>query len=650
MNKYSSQISLTFYFINTFLLFPLLLSQFYGTADEMYTSCEPFNCGNFVNITYPFWNYNTQPSYCGHPKFMLDCQDGSLTMEIKYQKFHILRIDQASQILRIAREDIWDFISGDIELCPKHYTNVDIDFHFFNYTSNNKMYIMLYECGPLPDSYYSPSNQDNFEVTSCDIEGKIQIIYIVSSAKLTDFSVMKCKNSITVPGKTNSLKNNSGVAKSVLDDGFEVRWNGVGDDTCHNCIKHGGRCGYKRAENAVMCLSKDPKGKWNWKMKLTAGVISSVLATLVILASIYIYRRRSNNSHVESYIQSPSISLQPSKRISKSKNFGVEHFVFEDLDVATEYFSIDNRLGDGGSAEVFYGKLLDGRQVAVKRLFEYSINKEKQFLNEVEILARVVHPNLVLLYGCTSLISREAMIVYEYVSNGSLYDHLHGNKATSEKLPWNIRMRIAVETADALNYLHASNIVHRDIKSSNILLNAECHVKVADFGLSRIFPIDKSRVLTTPKGTSGYLDPEYNKTQELTYKSDVFSFGVVLIELITCLRAYDISRKKEDVVLYEMAMNKFQNQTLTDIMDHTLDFNSDSKENQMINGVAELAFRCLQISSHMRPTMEDVLQNLVNIQGVNEIQPEAASSSNPDGEIKLVNNASSSTKQKNASV
>ncbi|CAK8534107.1 unnamed protein product [Lathyrus sativus] len=641
MKQYSSQISLTFSFINTFLLLPLLLSQLYVTADEMYTSCEPFSCGNFINITYPFWNINTQPSYCGHPEFMLDCRNGSLTMKIKDQKFHILHINQASQVLRIAREDMWDFIPGDKYLCPKRYTKVDIDFHFFNYTSNNEIYTMLYECGPLPDSYYSPSNQYNFKVMSCHMEGKFHIVYIVSSAKLTDFSVMKCKNNITVLGKKNSLKNNSRATKDVLDEGFEVRWNGVGDDTCHNCIKHGGRCGYKRAENAVMCLSKEstlPKGKWNWKMKLTTGVISSMLATLVIIASICIYRRHNNNSYAESYIHSPSISLQPSKRISKSKNFGVEHFIFDDLDVATEHFSDDNRLGDGGSGEVFRGKLLDGREVAVKRLFEYTRNKEKQFLNEIEILARVVHPNLVLLYGCTSLISREAMVVYEYVSNGSLYNHLHGDKETSKKLPWNIRMRIAVETADALKYLHASNIVHRDIKSSNILLNAECHVKVADFGLSRIFPIDKSRVLTTPQGTLGCVDPEYKKTQELTYKSDVFSFGVVLIELITCLRAYDdISRKDGDVFLYKMAMKKIQNQTLTDIVDNTLDFNSDSKENQMIKGVAELAFLCLQVSSDMRPTMEDVLENLLNIQGVNEIQPEAGISSNPDDEIKLLN-------------
>lgn len=291
--------------------------------------------------------------------------------------------------------------------------------------------------------------------------------------------------------------------------------------------------------------------------------------------------------------------------------------------------------------------------MAVKRLFDYTSNKEKQFLNEIEILSKVLHRNLVLLYGCTSLVSREAMVVYEYVSNGTLHDHLHGEQTTSKKLPWNIRLRIAVETSDALKYLHASNVVHRDVKTSNILLNADCHVKVADFGVSRIFPIDKSRVLTTAQGTPGCVDPEYQETKELTYKSDVFSFGVVLIELITCLPAYDdVCRKDDDIFLYKMAVEKIQNDTLTDIVDSTLNFNSDSKENQMINGVANLAFSCLQISSGKRPTMAEVLDDLLNIQCVNELHAEAASSSNPADEIKLLNNdqASLFPKHKSASV
>ncbi|XP_058722445.1 LEAF RUST 10 DISEASE-RESISTANCE LOCUS RECEPTOR-LIKE PROTEIN KINASE-like 1.2 isoform X2 [Vicia villosa] len=594
----------------------------------MYNSCAPFNCGNFLNISYPFWNLNTQPNYCGRPEFTLDCQNGLLTMEILSQKFRILDINQSSQVLRIARDDLWSFVPGKEFPCPKHYINVEIDSHFFHYTSNNEMYTILYECGDLPNSYFTPSFQIPFEVMGCYIEGKFQSTYVVSSSKLTDFNAVNCKNNITVPGKKNSLPNKSRITKGILIQGFEVRWNGVGEDRCRACTKYGGRCGYKRVENSFLCLSKRSsasKGTWNLKKKIITGVISTVLATLAVITSIYFYKRYN--------IHSRNLSLQPfrldSQRISKSQNFGVEHFIFKDLYKATNHF--DKKLGNGGSAEVFYGKLPDGREVAVKRLFN-GVNNEQHFLNEINILAGARHSNLILLHGCTSPDSRRALIVYEYVPNGSLSDHLHGDKATPNKLPWDIRMRIAMETADALSYLHLSHIIHRDIKTSNILLDAEYHVKVADFGLSRLFPNNQSRVLTIPKGTLGYVDPEYSQTNALTYKSDVFSFGVVLIELITSLRAYDRNRKDDGVNLYDMAIKRSQDQTLHDIVDHTLGFDTDSMITQMINGVAELAFRCLQSSSDMRPTMEDVLKEL------KEIQPQVAGSSTPNDEIVLLNN------------
>ncbi|XP_058766103.1 LEAF RUST 10 DISEASE-RESISTANCE LOCUS RECEPTOR-LIKE PROTEIN KINASE-like 1.2 [Vicia villosa] len=199
-------------------------------------------------------------------------------------------------------------------------------------------------------------------------------------------------------------------------------------------------------------------------------------------------------------------------------------------------------------------------------------------------------------------------------------------------------MRISVETVDALNHLHASHIIHRDIKTSNILLDAEYHVKVADFGRSRLFPKDQSHGLTIPQRTSGYVDPEDNQTNALTYKSDVFSFGVVLIELITSLRAYDRNKKDDGVNLYDMAIKKIQDHTLHDIVDHTLGFDTDSMVKQMINGVAELALSCLQSSGDMRPTMESVLQCLQSLKDVKEIQPQVAGSSSPNDEIVLLNN------------
>jgi serine/threonine protein kinase len=153
------------------------------------------------------------------------------------------------------------------------------------------------------------------------------------------------------------------------------------------------------------------------------------------------------------------------------------------------------------------GELRDGRVVAVKRLYNNSCRRVEQFVNEAAILSRLRHPNLVLFYGCTSSRSRELLLVYEFVPNGTVADHLHGHRAPERALTWPLRLNVAVEAAAALAYLHAvepAPIVHRDVKTNNILLDANFHVKVADFGLSRLFPRDATHVSTAPQGTPGY--------------------------------------------------------------------------------------------------------------------------------------------------
>jgi serine/threonine protein kinase len=285
------------------------------------------------------------------------------------------------------------------------------------------------------------------------------------------------------------------------------------------------------------------------------------------------------------------------------------------------------------------GKLSDGRSVAVKRLYEDNDKRIDQFMNEVQILARLVHPNLVSLYGCTSRKSPELLLVYEYVSNGTIADHLHGKQAKHGKLSWHNRMNIVVETARALKYLHDCDIIHRDIKTNNILLDSHFRVKVADFGLSRLFPDNHTHVSTAPQGTPGYLDPEYSESFRLTYKSDVYSFGVVMIELISSLPAVDMTRPRDDINLSNMAMNKILNQGLHELVDPTLDYDSDFNVKQMINDVAELAFLCLQRSKDMRPCMDEVLKTLQDIQGAGAIesQREAANISNSHEDIVLCN-------------
>ena len=235
-------------------------------------------------------------------------------------------------------------------------------------------------------------------------------------------------------------------------------------------------------------------------------------------------------------------------------------------------------------------------------------------MNEVKILTRLHHKNLVSLYGCNSHHSRELLLVYEYMPNGTVADHIHGHRATPGSLTWPTRMSIAIETASALAYLHASDIIHRDIKTNNILLDDNFCVKVADFGLSRLFPNDITHVSTAPQGTPGYMDPEYHQCYQLTSKSDVYSFGVVLVELISSLPAVDIARHRLEINLANLAINKIEKCAFHELVDPHLGFESDNEVKRMTILISKLAFQCIQQDKEMRPSMYEVFKALKKIQ------------------------------------
>jgi len=250
----------------------------------------------------------------------------------------------------------------------------------------------------------------------------------------------------------------------------------------------------------------------------------------------------------------------------------------------------------------------------VKRLYEHNCKQMQQFVNEIEILTRLRHNNLVTLYGCTSRCSRELLLVYEYIPNGTLADHLHGDRVKDGPRTWPVRLNIAIETAGALAYLHASDIIHCDVKTNNILLDQNFSVKVADFGISRLFPNDVSHISTAPRGTPGYIDPKYQECYQLTSKSDVYSFGVVLVELISSMPAVDMNRHSQEINLANFAINKIVKCAFHELIDPSLGFDSDTKILEMTTSVAELAFLCLQTDRDMRPTMTEVLDTLKEIQ------------------------------------
>ncbi|CAN4124859.1 unnamed protein product [Withania somnifera] len=236
---------------------------------------------------------------------------------------------------------------------------------------------------------------------------------------------------------------------------------------------------------------------------------------------------------------------------------------------------------------------LEGTIFLLTSLYEHKCKRMEQFVNEIDILTRLRYNNLVTLYGCTSRRSRELLLVYEYVPNGTLADHLHGDRMKDQLLTWPVRMNIAIETAGALAYLHASDVIHCDVKTNNILHDHNCSVKVADFGISRLFSNDVSHISTAPRGTPGYIDPKYHECYQLTSKSNVYNFGVVLVELISAVPAVDMNMHTQEINLSNFAINKIIRCAFNELIDPSLGLESDTKIWVMTTSVAELAFPCL---------------------------------------------------------
>lgn len=285
-------------------------------------------------------------------------------------------------------------------------------------------------------------------------------------------------------------------------------------------------------------------------------------------------------------------------------------FTYEELVLATDNFSRANVLGLGGFGFVYKGILSNGIAVAVKQLKTGSAQGEREFQAEVEIISLVHHKNLVSLVGyCIS--GDQRLLVYEFIPNKTMEFHLHGDEIPP--MSWQTRLKIALGAAKGLTYLHeecSPKIIHRDIKAANILIDDEFNAKVADFGLAKFFLDTDTHVSTRVVGTFGYLVPEYAATGKLTEKSDVFSFAVVLLELITGRRPVDRFRRFKDDGMVEWARpllkQALEGGNFSGVVDPRLEEYNPSEMAQMI----ACAAACVRISARQRPQMSQVLQTL----------------------------------------
>ncbi|XP_047160955.1 probable serine/threonine-protein kinase At1g01540 [Vigna umbellata] len=284
-------------------------------------------------------------------------------------------------------------------------------------------------------------------------------------------------------------------------------------------------------------------------------------------------------------------------------------YTLRELEDSTNAFAPENVIGEGGYGIVYHGILNDNTHVAIKNLLNNRGQAEKEFKVEVEAIGRVRHKNLVRLLGyCAEGAHR--MLVYEYVDNGNLEQWLHGDVGPYSPLTWEIRMNIILGTAKGLTYLHEGlepKVVHRDIKSSNILLSKQWNAKVSDFGLAKLLGSDNSYITTRVMGTFGYVAPEYASTGMLNERSDVYSFGILIMEVLTGRNPVDYSRPPEEVNLVDWLKKMVSNRNPEGVLDPKL---PEKPTSRALKRALLVALRCTDPNAQKRPKMGHVIHML----------------------------------------
>ncbi|XP_027350646.1 probable LRR receptor-like serine/threonine-protein kinase At1g67720 isoform X2 [Abrus precatorius] len=359
-------------------------------------------------------------------------------------------------------------------------------------------------------------------------------------------------------------------------------------------------------------------------------IIGSVVGASVLLLATVIscwFMRKGKKR----YFEQDRIDSLPTQRLASWKSDdpaeAAHCFSFSEIENATNKF--EKKIGSGGFGVVYYGKLKDGKEIAVKILTSNSYQGKREFSNEVTLLSRIHHRNLVQLLGyCRD--EENSMLVYEFMHNGTLKEHLYGPLVHGRSINWIKRLEIAEDAAKGIEYLHTGCVpvvIHRDLKSSNILLDKHMRAKVSDFGLSKLAVDGVSHVSSTVRGTVGYLDPEYYISQQLTDKSDVYSFGVILLELISGQEA--ISNESFGVNcrnIVQWAKLHIESGDIQGIIDPLLQNDYDL---QSMWKIAEKALMCVQPHGHMRPSISEVLKEIQDAISI-ERQAEALREGNSD--------------------
>lgn len=618
-------------------------------------------CGTLSNVSFPFGaGTSTGTGSCGLPEFLLNCSKSHSSPLwwpelLRYPLYQILNIT-ANHII-YGTFVVRPVASPLVNACSAHQkqrlppapTAVPIGLQFSPYgnivlvTNCSESLTGDFDVNEFVDgfSFSSPNCLDFYSVCHNAHFDNSTVTVPCLEAVSADANVshvkqkFNCLNNVSLfemPRKSNSalsIQLSWTISQSYYD--------------CKACQRSNGNCSENNVTDSFWCSCPEGQissatdicgtaqttscnGVCRSRVQISLGTTAIAVAILIVAAGFGVYYwRQSQLAKTARRLRGRQLLSQCSGKDQLKQMLADEvgpfpgcarTFSYDELAEATDGFAERKMLGDGGFGMVYEGTLASsGEKVAVKRLYSENTRRLEQFLNEIRILSALSHPNLVRLFGFCCESYEELLLVYEFASNGTLADNVHG--MASKGLLWETRLSIALETARALAYLHTREppILHRDVKSSNILLDDNFHAKLADFGLSRLgaFPMTATHVSTAPQGTPGYVDPQYQQCYQLTDKSDVYSFGVVLMELISGKEAVDMSRDQMEINLSSLAVAKIQTGALDELIDPCLEVSRYSAIKEMVTLVAELAFQCLARVKDDRPSMDQVARALQEI-------------------------------------
>ncbi|CAN6439336.1 unnamed protein product [Victoria cruziana] len=595
------------------------------------------NCGSTV-VPYPL---STSPG-CGDPNYKIFCNAsvGALFLRVENDTdYPIKSIDPQSQTFIIQQASLVgnscrtaDFVYGGVKL------NRSLP---FNFTTDNTLFLLncsreflnrgLFDCSERStntSSCWSYLNQAPTEMASCrnwnicctaHVGGPVLQYSIITRSCTAYSSFVNLNESLPINEWREGLqvqwtsppelecRSQSDCSEAVPNSSCSTDFGGAANGT-KRCICSDGLQWDPMTGTCTKVIIECRKG---WRchragyIVLVTGLTAAASLSLVLIILRLHKKKKLAEEALERLRKEREDILAANSGGRSAKLFGGR-----DMKKATDYFSKDRLLGQGGFGEVYKGWLEDGTPIAVKIAKLDNTKSTEQVLNEVSILSQVNHRSLVRLLGCCVELEQPVM-VYEFISNGTLYEHIHTDRYGF--LNWYQRLIIAYQTAEGLAYLHSSAmppIFHRDVKSSNILLDDKCNAKVSDFGLSRLIEPDQTHVSTCVQGTIGYLDPEYYRNYQLTDKSDVYSFGVVLLELLTSKRVIDCERDPSEMNLFVHVLHRVEEGKWMDVVDNQLKWGASQSSLETMNAFLSLAMSCLEERRQDRPSMKEVAEEI----------------------------------------